>query len=70
MYCACAAAAAHVRFNERKNSSSFSKFQIAPTYPQDTQTYAELLMLDSTNVRILQVSKNLRDIENFPLKAE
>ena len=44
------------------------QFKLRPTHPQDTQTCAELLMLDSTNVRILQASKNLRDIENYPWK--
>ena len=52
--------AAHVRFNEHKDSSSFSKLPITPTHSQDNKTCAKLPML---NVR---ASKNLRDIENFP----
>ena len=51
-----------------KESSSFSKPPIVHTYPQETRTCAVLFMFDSTNVRILQASKSLRDIENFPWK--
>ena len=49
--------AAHVRFNERKDSSKFFKASnCAHTPYQDTQTCVELPMLDSTNVRIQESS--------------
>jgi hypothetical protein len=43
-----------------------SKLPIVPTPSRETQACAVLSCSTQTNVRILQASKNLRDIENFP----
>ena len=62
--------AAHVRFNERKDSSKFFKASnCAHTPYQDTQTCVAP-MLDSTNVRILQAPKNLAWCRKLSMKAE